>query len=95
MYKLEGFDKDWYKTDYSRRWATYTNISPGTYTFHVIASNDDGVWNEEGTSVQIIILPPWWLTIWMKIIYWILGIGLPLGFYLLRTADRRPCRPRA
>jgi PAS domain S-box-containing protein len=59
-YKLEGFDLDWIYTDASDRKATYTNVPPGTYTFRVKAANDDGLWNEEGTSIQITVTEPVW-----------------------------------
>jgi len=61
-YKMEGFDKDWVFTDSSRRFAHYTNLDPGEYVFRVKGSNNDGLWNEKGASVKIIILPPWWKT---------------------------------
>ncbi len=48
--------------------ATYTDLPHGDYIFRVKGSNDDGVWNEKGTSIKIIILPPWWKTWWFKII---------------------------
>ncbi|AHM60749.1 Histidine kinase-like ATPase [Flammeovirgaceae bacterium 311] len=63
-YRMLGFDNDW---NYSgtRRYATYTNLPPGkTYIFQVKASNNAGVWNEEGTSIQIYIQPPFWITWW-------------------------------
>lgn len=62
-YMLEGFDNNW---NYSgtERTANYTNLNPGRYVFRAKGSNDDGVWNEEGTSVNIIINPPWWKTWW-------------------------------
>ena len=56
-YMMEGFNKDWIYTDASRRYATYTNLDPGEYTFRVKGSNNDGIWNEEGTSLKINILP--------------------------------------
>lgn len=56
-YKLDGFDKDWSYVG-NKRTATYTNLAPGTYVFKVIASNNDGIWNKEGTSIKIIITPP-------------------------------------
>ena len=62
-YKLEGVDKDWVYSG-SRRYVAYTNIDPGKYTFRVRGTNNDGVWNEEGTSITIIINPPWWRTWW-------------------------------
>ena len=66
-YKLEGFD-DWNDVG-DQRMATYTNISPGRYTFRVIASNNDGIWNEEGACIHITILPPFWRTYWAYLIY--------------------------
>ncbi|MBV6422136.1 MAG: Sensor histidine kinase RcsC [Ignavibacteriaceae bacterium] len=62
-YKMEGVDKDWINSG-SRRYASYPNLNPGEYIFRVKGSNSDGVWNEEGTSVAIIISPPWWKTWW-------------------------------
>ena len=64
-YMMEGFEKDWNYVG-SKREATYTNLDPGEYTFKVKASNNDGIWNEEGTSLKIIILPPWWKTWWFR-----------------------------
>ena len=60
-YKLEGLDKDWNYVGKERK-SVYTNLAPGEYTFHVRASNNDGVWNEEGASVKILITPPFWKT---------------------------------
>ncbi len=64
-YQLEGFDKDWNYVG-SQRSATYTNLDAGTYIFRVKASNNDGAWNEEGISLTINILPPWWETWWFR-----------------------------
>jgi len=61
-YKMEGVDPDWVYTDASRRFATYTQLGPGEYVFRVKGSNNDGIWNDDGTSVKIIIIPPWWQT---------------------------------
>ena len=61
-YMMEGFDDDWnYVGD--QKFATYTNLDPGKYIFRVKGSNNDGIWNEEGTSLTIQIKPPWWRTI--------------------------------
>ena len=67
-YIMDGFEKDWNYTDAFRRYVTYTNLDPGDYTFKVKASNNDGVWNDEGISLKIHILPPWWKTWWFKLI---------------------------
>lgn len=61
-YKMEGFDNDWTYTDAGQRYATYTNLDPGDYTFRVKAANNDGRWNETGAFIRIRILPPWWDT---------------------------------
>jgi signal transduction histidine kinase/ligand-binding sensor domain-containing protein len=62
-YKLEGLNADWVDAG-TRRVAYYSHIPPGDYTFRVIAANRDGVWNVEGASVAIRIIPPFWRTWW-------------------------------
>jgi ligand-binding sensor domain-containing protein/signal transduction histidine kinase len=62
-YKLEGLDVDWVDAG-TRRAAYYNNLPPGTYTFHVKASNNDGVWNEMGASVALRLKPHFWQTWW-------------------------------
>ena len=74
-YKLEGFDTVWTQTHSKQRIATYTNLDPGNYTFKVKASNNDDIWNEEGTSIQVVILPPWWETAWFRSIIIVLAVG--------------------
>lgn len=74
-YKLEGFDHDWNYTGSQRR-ATYTNLDPGTYVLRVKAANNDGVWNEEGASMRLIITPPFWKTWWAKTAYIFFAIAL-------------------
>ena len=65
-YKLEGFDGDWTEVDATRRVATYTNLEPGSYLFRVTASNADGVWNDTGKSINLIVAPPWWAMGWVR-----------------------------
>lgn len=62
-YKLEGLQNDWVDAG-TRRTAYYSFVPPGTYTFRVIAANSDGVWNEEGKSIRIKVLPPFYRTWW-------------------------------
>jgi len=82
---LEGFEDEWNEVDSIRRFATYTNLDPGDYVFRVIASNNDGIWNEEGTSLKITITPPWWETTWFRIGLGVLVIGLLVGGYRSRV----------
>lgn len=88
-YKLEGFDKEWNYTDAKRRFATYTNLDPGTYVFHVKASNNDGVWNNEGHTLTIVITPPWWETWWFKLFIVIGVFGIVALVYFMRTDNIR------
>ena len=67
-WKLENYDENWSAPSKERK-VSYTNLPPGTYIFKVKASNADGVWNEEGISMAITILPPWWLTWWAYLGY--------------------------
>lgn len=66
-YKLEGVDNSWIYCG-TRRFASYTNLDPGNYIFRVKASNNVGIWNEQGSSVRINISPPFWGTWWFRII---------------------------
>ncbi|MDR1402860.1 MAG: hypothetical protein LBJ60_04050, partial [Tannerellaceae bacterium] len=74
--KLEGFDKDWIKYNYLRRSITYTNLSPGTYTFRIKASDNPDVWEDEETSLIIEIEPALWNTWQAKSVYTIVIAAL-------------------
>jgi signal transduction histidine kinase/ligand-binding sensor domain-containing protein/DNA-binding response OmpR family regulator len=76
-YQLEGVDKKWIYSG-SRRLASYTDIGPGTYVFRVKGSNNDGIWNEQGTSVRLTIHPPFWRTWWAYTLYGLLFIAAVL-----------------
>lgn len=79
-YIMEGFDQNWQNVG-NRRFVSYTNLTAGnTYTFRVKASNKDGLWNEEGTSVKLTIKPPPWKTWWAYGIYSIYTAGMLMGF---------------
>ncbi len=84
-YQLEGVDKDWIYSG-SRRFASYTDIGPGSYIFRVKGSNNDGVWNEEGASLQVTILPPWWRTWWA---YGFYGLCFLAGVFAVDRIQRR------
>lgn len=62
-YKLEGFDPEWIDAG-TKRSASYTNLRPGNYTFRVIAANNDGVWNQQGASIQFYLRPHFYQTYW-------------------------------
>jgi ligand-binding sensor domain-containing protein/signal transduction histidine kinase len=66
-YKLEGFDPDWIHSG-ARRYASYTNVDPGEYVFLMKGANSDGVWNERGAAINILITPPFWKTWWFRIL---------------------------
>jgi ligand-binding sensor domain-containing protein/two-component sensor histidine kinase len=74
-YMLEGFDPDWIENG-TRNSATYTSLPPGQYTLRVQGANSAGVWNRDGISLDIEVLPPPWLTWWAFLIYALLFVFL-------------------
>ncbi|MFC2171435.1 two-component regulator propeller domain-containing protein [Acidobacteriota bacterium] len=83
-YKMEGLDEDWIFTDAKKRFATYTTLAPGKYTFKVRGSNSDGKWNEKETSLDIIITPPFWKTWWFTLIWLAFAAALMARAYQRR-----------
>jgi len=77
-YRMVGFNNVWFESG-SVRAATYTNLPPGHYVFQVRASNNDGVWNEQGASLVILIAPPWWRTWWAYALYGALVLAALYG----------------
>ncbi|TAE22122.1 MAG: PAS domain S-box protein [Candidatus Kapaibacterium sp.] len=73
-YQLEGLDKQWIMGG-TRNEAVYTSLDPGKYTFRVRAANNDGVWNDAGLQLHVVILPPWWQTWWFRTILILSGLG--------------------
>ncbi|HPG38904.1 MAG TPA: two-component regulator propeller domain-containing protein [bacterium] len=73
-YMLQGFDTDWIYAG-TRRYANYTNLDPGYYTFKVKGTNNDGVWNETGTVLSLFISTPFWKTWWALVLYGIIAAG--------------------
>ena len=86
MYKLDGFDADWLTIGESPI-VTYSNLRYGNYTFKVKVSNSDGVWNENGISLKVHILPPFYLSVWAYFVYALLIIGCSL--YVIIYFKRR------
>lgn len=87
-YKLEGVEEEWINLG-NRRYATFSNLSPGKYTFHVKGSNSDGVWNEQGAALKIIVNTPVWETKFAYISYIILLSGLIVWIFRYRTRSLR------
>jgi two-component sensor histidine kinase len=83
-YLMEGLDEDWIDAG-NRRFVTYTNLDPGDYTFRVKGSNSDGVWNEAGTSVKIVIHPPYWQTWWFRGVVIAAIVGILVAGYRYRV----------
>ncbi len=75
-YRMEGYNSKWIYTNSDNRIATFTNLHPGKYTFHIIGSNNDGIWNRKGIKISVIIMPPWWETWWAYTLYLILFVGI-------------------
>jgi signal transduction histidine kinase/ligand-binding sensor domain-containing protein len=84
-YRLLGLDSDWVDAG-TRRTAYYSQLPPGTYTFKVIADNGEGVWNEEGQSLKIEVLPPFWRTWWFLTLAALGLLGLATMVYRIREA---------
>jgi ligand-binding sensor domain-containing protein/signal transduction histidine kinase len=86
-YKLEGFDKDWIYCG-TRRYASYTNLEGGSYVFKVKGTNNDGVWNETGTSIAVIITPPFWKTWWFRTIF-LVTVAVSIGGTVRHIGTRK------
>jgi signal transduction histidine kinase len=83
-YIVEGLDEHWTQAG-ERRYANYPHLAPGSYTFRVKGSNNDGVWNEQGTSYAFTILPPFWKTAWFISIAALALIGISVAAYNYRV----------
>ncbi|MBO6523493.1 MAG: hypothetical protein JJ971_06705 [Balneolaceae bacterium] len=83
-YKLEGYDPDWVDGGGTRR-ARYVQLPADNYVFRVIASNNDGVWNERGDSFRIVIHPPIWQTVWFRLLIAVIILGLVIAIYQFRV----------
>lgn len=93
-YQLVGFDKAWNYVG-NKRSATYTNLDAGSYVFKVKASNEDGLWNENGASIELTILPAPWKTWWAYLIYIFLFIAVVLFILkqsLIRIKEKNELR---
>jgi signal transduction histidine kinase len=76
-YRLEGWESEWHDAG-TERTKSYTQLGPGTYGFRVIASNNDGVWNETGKTLAFTVAPAWFQTLAFKVL-----VGLSIGALVL------------
>ncbi|BAU56290.1 hybrid sensor histidine kinase/response regulator [Mucilaginibacter gotjawali] len=83
-YKLEGFEKNWNYVGSQRR-ATYTNLNPGEYTFKVKASNNDSFWNNTPATLKIIIIPPYYMTWWFRVLLFVFACLVVYSVYRYRV----------
>jgi signal transduction histidine kinase/ligand-binding sensor domain-containing protein len=88
-YRLNGYQKEWIETDADNRIAAYTNLNPGSYILEVKGSNNNGVWNDRGTSIQILIRPPFWKTTIAYISYAVMLLLVLRGYIYWRTWSLR------
>jgi signal transduction histidine kinase len=89
-YMMQGIDQRWIEAS-DKHFARYPALSPGNYIFKVKASNNDGVWQKEPTEVRIIIVPPFWQTLWFRMLLVLLSIGTITGAIIMvqRFRDRK------
>jgi methyl-accepting chemotaxis protein/ligand-binding sensor domain-containing protein len=87
-YRLDGFDNEWREVGNART-AVYTNLAPGSYTFRVKGSNNDGVWNDAGTSIRVVIRPPFWKSWWFRVLMLIAACGAVYFAARAATEHRR------
>lgn len=83
-YQLEGLDPEWIEAGH-RRSARYTGLPPGAYVFRARGSNNDGVWNDIGASLSVVVLPPFWATWWFRTAAAAAVLSALVIFYRLRV----------
>jgi PAS domain S-box-containing protein len=84
-YKMDGIDPDWVYVNANHRSANYSGLQPGEYKFHLKACNKYGTWNEDGVSIKITILHPFWNTLWFQMLLISILISIIILIYKLRT----------
>src|ERR1700754_845551 len=85
-YKLDGFDKSWNNIGTSHS-ATYTNLEPGKYTLRIRCLNSQGKWSDKTTGLKLVILPPFWMTWWFRILGLTIIVGGAFLFIRLRINE--------
>jgi|GEM_PF-1396717 signal transduction histidine kinase/ligand-binding sensor domain-containing protein len=92
QYKLEGFDDNWIVPERNSRIAHYTSLPSGEFTFIVKASNNSGVWNNEGLRIKIMVFPPFWESWWFRSLMSVVIIGTVV--YSVRSYSNRNLRKK-
>ncbi|MDX8341411.1 two-component regulator propeller domain-containing protein [Draconibacterium sp. IB214405] len=82
-YKMQGVSNEWIKIG-NRKFVPFFALPPGDYTFFVKGSNNDGLWNNEGIQLQVVILPPWWRSVYAYLAYFVLISMAIVGITILR-----------
>ena len=88
-YRLLGFEENWVNTSAKKRFASYTNLSPGNYIFQLKSTNIDGVWNDKIKQLHILIEPAFWQTVWFKIASILFIILVLFSIYRRRLVNIR------
>ena len=90
LFKMEGFDPEWRRLKKGNS-VSYSNLSEGSYTFKIKGSNNNQVWNEEGASLNLVIIPPFWKTLWFRTLLFILmgRAGIFLYHNRIKWVERR------
>ena len=86
-YKMQGLEEDWMETDSGARFASYANLSPGSYNFLVKATNPDGRWSTSPTVLTLDILPHWYQTWWSWLLLAMLTAGLIVAYTRIRMGN--------
>jgi ligand-binding sensor domain-containing protein len=84
-YKLDNYDDEWTFANAGQRRAEYRKVGPGTYYFLVTGSNNDGIWNQDGINLTIIINPPWWRTWIFRTFFMLILVALIWSIIFLRV----------
>lgn len=84
-FMIEGLQNDWVYTSASQRKASYFRLPPGKYTFKVKGANNSGIWNENATTLEIVVLPPWHQLWWVRVIAAIIALMMIYLFTVWRT----------
>ncbi len=86
-YRMQPYDANWIDAG-TQRTARYTNLDPGEYTFQVTARSSDGLWSDEGTSLQFYIAPPWWTRWWAYALFVAIVLGISYRFYRFQISRK-------